>query len=68
MPINLSEDNLISLLEALIRDIKNEKLSIEDQQHLWIFLNSKNQEERELIKYMFIGWYLCSQMPAKISP
>lgn len=61
----MSENKLISLLEALIRDIKDGKLSTEEQQFLCTL---QNQEEKELIKYMFIGWYLCGQLPSIISP
>ena len=72
--LQFSTVNLLELLDQLAKAINDDNLSTEAQEQLWDALtwDKHDPDNRELIKYLFTGWWvhqhlISREMPAKIA-
>lgn len=59
--MDFSTEKLIQLLDNLLLKIKDGKLSFDDQEILWDQITK--DVDPEMVKYLFTGWYLHTQLP-----
>lgn len=65
--MSFSKQNLQLLLKELSQSIENNQLDEEIQKELWDYLtwNKQDPENKEMVKYLFTGWWLHTQSGVK---
>ena len=63
--VQFSTESLLQLLDTIKNDINNKQLTVDDQEKLWDSLtwNKNDPDNKELIKYLFTGWWIHQQVP-----
>ena len=56
--IHFNKENLVILLNEIINRIKNDNISIEEQQDLWDYLSGNYKIDAETLKCLFTGWWI----------
>ena len=63
--VSFSTEKLLLMLEIITLYIQDGHISKEEQQQLWELLNwnKHDPENKELVKYLFTGWWIHQNIP-----
>lgn len=64
MADEFTTENLVLLLEGIVKEIKKENMTEEQQEHIWnaLTFNKNDPEAKQILHYLFMGWYLQSHL------
>lgn len=64
MADEFTTENLVLLLEGILKEIKNGHMTNTHQEHIWnaLTFDKNDPEAKKFLRYLFMGWYLHSHL------